>query len=207
MLIPFSTLCEKYKFIPRGILHIGAHELEEMESYLALGVDNIIWIEGNQDLVDKNSQKIAGTSQVMISSVVYSEDDLEMDFNITNNMQSSSLLEFDKHKDYHPSVTIEKIVKVKTSRVDTILEKNKIGKDRFDFVNLDIQGVEMKALSGFGDYLKSVKYIYTEVNTGSVYKNNDMLEDLDNFLKELGFNRAETSMTDYEWGDAFYIRD
>ena len=206
MLISLSTLCEKYKFIPSGVLHIGAHELEEMESYLSLGVDNIIWIEGNQDLVDKNSEKIAGTNQVIISSVVYSEDGLEMDFNITNNMQSSSLLEFDKHKDYHPSVVIERIVKVKTSRVDTILEKNKIEKDRFDFVNLDIQGVEMKALSGFGDYLNSVKYIYTEVNTGSVYKNNDLLDDLDIFLEKLGFNRVETFMTDYEWGDAFYIR-
>ena len=206
MLISLSTLCEKYKFIPSGVLHIGAHELEEMESYLSLGVDNIIWLEGNQDLVDKNSEKIAGTNQVIISSVVYSEDGLEMDFNITNNMQSSSLLEFDKHKDYHPSVVIERIVKVKTSRVDTILEKNKIEKDRFDFVNLDIQGVEMKALSGFGDYLNSVKYIYTEVNTGSVYKNNDLLDDLDIFLEKLGFNRVETFMTDYEWGDAFYIR-
>ena len=206
MLISLSTLCEKYKFRPSGVLHIGAHELEEMESYLSLGVDNIIWIEGNQDLVDKNSEKIAGTNQVIISSVVYSEDGLEMDFNITNNMQSSSLLEFDKHKDYHPSVVIERIVKVKTSRVDTILEKNKIEKDRFDFVNLDIQGVEMKALSGFGDYLNSVKYIYTELNTGSVYKNNDLLDDLDIFLEKLGFNRVETFMTDYEWGDAFYIR-
>jgi FkbM family methyltransferase len=207
MLISFSTLCEKYGFVPKGILHIGAHELEEMKSYLDLGVDNIIWIEGNQDLVDKNSKKIAGTSQVMISSVVYSEDDLEMDFNITNNMQSSSLLEFDKHKNYHPSVTIEKTIKVKTSRVDTILEKNSISKDRFDFVNLDIQGVEMKALSGFGEYMDQVKYIYTEVNTGSVYKDNDLLDDLDNFLKGLGFKRVETSMTDYEWGDAFYIRN
>jgi FkbM family methyltransferase len=207
MLISFRALCEKYEFIPKGILHIGAHELEEMESYLSLGVNNIIWVEGNQDLVDKNSFRISGTDQILISSVVYSEDDLDMDFNITNNMQSSSLLEFDKHRNYHPSVSVEKKIRVKTSRVDTILEKNKIVKDSFDFVNLDIQGVEMKALLGFGKYMDQVKYIYTEINTGSVYKNNDLLEDLDKFLQNLMFKRVETSMTEYEWGDAFYIRD
>ncbi len=35
----------------------------------------------------------------------------------------------------------------------------------FNFLNLDIQGAELKALKSMGDYLNNVDYIYTEVNS------------------------------------------
>ena len=93
-----------------------------------------------------------------------------------------------------------------TTRVDSLFDKNGINPEEFDFVNLDIQGVELQALKGFGRYLDNIKYIYTEVNSGEVYKNNDSIEDLDLFLSGFGFKRVETEMTPFEWGDAFYIR-
>lgn len=206
MLIDFSYLCKKYNFIPKGILHIGAHDLEEMSSYHSQGVFNIVWIEGNPDLVSRNFHRVDGTRQKLLSALVYSENDKEVDFNITNNLQSSSILEFGKHKEYHPHVDLVEIRKMKTTRVDTLLEKNEVSPSDFDFVNLDIQGVELQALRGFGKYLEGVKYIYTEVNSGEVYKGNDSILDLDNFLSEFGFKRVETEMTPFEWGDAFYTR-
>lgn len=206
MLIDFSYLCKKYQFKPRGILHIGAHDLEEMDKYLSEGVFKIIWIEGNLDLVLKNSHRVDGANQKLFHGLVYSEDNKEADFNITNNLQSSSILEFGKHKEYHPHVEFIETRKMTTTRVDSLLEKNGIGIKEFDFVNLDIQGVELQALKGFGKYLDNIKYIYTEVNSGEVYKNNDSIEDLDLFLSGFGFKRVETEMTPFEWGDAFYVK-
>lgn len=204
MLIDFSHLCKKYQFTPSGILHIGAHDLEEMDKYLSQGISKIIWIEGNPDLVDKNSHRVDGKLQKLLSALVYSEDGKEVKFNITNNLQSSSILEFGKHKEYHPHVEFIESRKMFTTRVDSLLEKNDIEPGGFDFVNLDIQGVELQALKGFGRYLDNVKYIYTEVNSGEVYKNNDSIENLDLFLSGFGFTRVETEMTPFEWGDAFY---
>jgi FkbM family methyltransferase len=206
MLIEFSYLCQKYQFTPKGIIHIGAHDLEEMSQYLYRGVSKIVWVEGNPDLVSKNSHRVDGTNQKLFHGLVYSEDDKEVEFNITNNLQSSSILEFGKHKEYHPHVDLVESRKMTTTRVDSLLEKNEINPEEFDFVNLDIQGVELQALKGFGKYLDNIKYIYTEVNSGEVYKNNDSIEDLDLFLSEFGFKRVETEMTPFEWGDAFYIR-
>ena len=206
MLIEFSHLCQKYQFTPKGIIHIGAHDLEEMSQYLYRGVSKIVWVEGNPDLVSKNSRRVDGTNQKLFHGLVYSEDDKEVEFNITNNLQSSSILEFGKHKEYHPHVDLVESRKMTTTRVDSLLEKNEINPEEFDFVNLDIQGVELQALKGFGKYLDNIKYIYTEVNSGEVYKNNDSIEDLDLFLSEFGFKRVETEMTPFEWGDAFYIR-
>jgi sugar phosphate isomerase/epimerase len=74
-------------------------------------------------------------------------------------------------------------------------------------VNLDIQGVELKALKGMGDYLKDVQYIYTEVNSDYVYKNCSIVGEIDDFLKQYGFSRVETSwFRDCRWGDAFYMK-
>ena len=106
MLIPFNSLCEKYKFIPKGILHIGAHEMEESVDYLKYDVGNIIWVEGNPDLVDSGRSRILDSpNQMLLHGLVYSEDDIDMEFKITNNSQSSSILEFGKHKEYHPQVS------------------------------------------------------------------------------------------------------
>jgi FkbM family methyltransferase len=206
MLIEFSHLCQKYKFTPKGIIHIGAHDLEEMSQYLSRGVSKIVWVEGNPDLVSRNSYRIDGVNQKLLHGLVYSEDDKEVEFNITNNLQSSSILEFGKHKEYHPHVDFVETRRMTTTRVDSLLEKNGVNPEEFDFVNLDIQGVELQALKGFGKYLDNVRYIYTEVNSGEVYKNNDSIEDLDLFLSTVGFKRVETEMTPFEWGDAFYIR-
>jgi FkbM family methyltransferase len=206
MLIEFSHLCQKYKFIPKGIIHIGAHNLEEMGQYLSRGVSKIVWVEGNPDLVSRNSYRIDGVDQKLLHGLVYSEDDKEVEFNITNNLESSSILEFGKHKEYHPHVDFVETRRMTTTRVDSLLEKNGVNPEEFDFVNLDIQGVELQALKGFGKYLDNVRYIYTEVNSGEVYKNNDSIEDLDLFLSVVGFKRVETEMTPFEWGDAFYIR-
>jgi FkbM family methyltransferase len=206
MLIKLKDLCEKYKFIPQGIIHIGAHELEEMKDYLDLGIHNVLWIEGNPSLVDKNKHRIEGTNHNLIQGLIYDRDDVDLEFNITDNYQSSSVLKFGKHKEYHPTVNVTQTVTLKSKTIQSIFESNKFLPDLYDFVNLDIQGVELRAIKGFGKVLDSIKYIYTEVNTGQVYEDNDLITDIDYFLSERGFTRVETSLTNFEWGDAFYIK-
>ena len=137
MLISFDSLCEKYKFIPKGILHIGAHEMEESKDYLKYNIDNIIWVEGNPELVNSGLDKISSSpNQVILHGIIYSEDDIDIEFKITNNSQSSSILEFGKHKEYHPQVSFVKSMQMKTTRVDNLLSKNNIPVGNFDFVNL-----------------------------------------------------------------------
>lgn len=206
MLIKFNDICKKYKFLPKGIIHIGAHELEEMHDYKAAGVNNILWIEGNPSLYESGIRKTEGTEQKFFNGLIYDKDDVELDFNITNNMQSSSILRFGKHKEYHPSIDVVDVIKMKSIRVDTLLRNNGIDEKSYDFLNLDIQGVELRAMISCGSYLDNIKYIYTEVNSGEVYESNDLIENIDSFLSDREFSRIETKMTAFEWGDAFYIK-
>lgn len=51
-------------------------------------------------------------------------------------------------------------INVKTSRMDTFIEMNKI--KNIDFLKLDAEGFNFEILKGFGQYLKKVKCIHTE---------------------------------------------
>lgn len=206
MLIPLSKICSKYGIIPNGILHVGACQMEELQDYQDLSIKNVIWVEANPRLVLENKQKAYDSGHILLEGLIYDEDDLEVDFNLTNNLQSSSILSFGKHSEYHPHVYVENVIKSKTITLKSLLESNDISLDFFDFVNIDIQGVELRALKGMGGYLKNVSYVYTEVNIGDVYSGNDTINQIDEYLGSMGFVRVETEITPYEWGDAFYMK-
>lgn len=140
----------------------------------------------------------------MYQIVVDEEDDKEVIFNITNNYQSSSILELDEHKKEHPWCFVIEKRKLKTKRVDTFFNEHNIPYDYANFVCLDLQGNELSALKSMGDILNNINYIFTEVNIKHLYKDCCLIGELDEFLSD--FKRVETKMTSHGWGDAFYVR-
>ena len=206
MLIPLHLLVQHFNLNIRGIFHIGAHECEELDAYLQLGIknENIYWVEAMEDKVNlMKTQKNAKIYQALIDI----EDDKEVKFNITNNGQSSSILEFGSHEKHHPHIKMVGSKQLKTTRLDTFIKKNKIPIEKLNFMNIDIQGKELDALKSMEKYIQYVQYIYTEVNTEKVYKDCALLSEIDEFLKEKGFVRVVCKMwRNCGWGDAFYIR-
>ena len=63
MLIPFQKITSKYG-TPNGIIHIGAHAMEERQDYFNKGVHNVIWIEASPALSEQNKQNISSTEKV-----------------------------------------------------------------------------------------------------------------------------------------------
>ena len=92
--------------------------------------------------------------------------------------------------------------------MDTLIDNNNIPIEKLNFLNFDIQGVELRALKSMEKYLKHVNYIYTEVNADYVYKDCNLIGELDEYLKKFGFERIATKMAgNTSWGDAFYIKN
>ena len=207
MLIPLEALAQHFNLHLRGVLHIGAHECEEQAVYLRHNVDNsnIYWIEAMEDKVKLMKEKNKDLN--IYQAVIDVEDDKEISFNVADNGQSSSILEFGTHAVHHPHVKMIGKKQLKTTRVDTFIKNNKIPIEKLNFLNLDIQGKELDALKSMGDYIQYVQYIYTEVNSEKVYKDCALLPEIDEFLKEKGFVRVACKMWgNCGWGDAFYIR-
>lgn len=216
MLIPFEKCIEYNKAAFKGVIHIGAHLGEECISYRDNNVRNVVWVEGNEDLMDSlikitelqvpPEDKIM--NQIYINQILSSENDKEVKFNITNNGQSSSILELGTHKDYYPHITVSEIKTVKTKRFDEIMKKENIKIDLYDFINLDVQGAELDVLKGFGNILKleSIKAIYSEVNLEELYIGAPNIKDLIAFLKKFNFEMVFSEIVPQRWGDALFLR-
>lgn len=142
-------------------------------------------------------------NNINIENAIVSDVVENIEFNVSNNGQSSSILEFGLHSQYHPDVHYVTSFKGKTSLLKNILPKYNID---YNFLNFDIQGAELKALKGMEEHLYNVDYLYTEVNSDYVYKGCALVEELDEYLSKFGLIRVETKWTEFKWGDAFYIK-
>jgi FkbM family methyltransferase len=201
MLIPLHDLVKKYNIKFKGILHVGAHECEELKDYeVYLHRNQILWIDALPGKVDICKQRY---SNILIENAVVSDVVETIRFNVSNNGQSSSMLDFGLHSTFHPSVKYVTCFETETKLLKNILPNYNIN---YNFLNLDIQGAELKALKGMEEYLNNVDYIYTEVNSDYVYKGCALIGELDQYLIQFGLHRVETKWTDCKWGDAFYIR-
>jgi FkbM family methyltransferase len=142
---------------------------------------------------------------IKIEQAVISDKIEKVTFNISNNGQSSSILEFGLHSQFHPHVVFVNSVETETKLLKDVICNYDID---YNFVNLDIQGVELKALKSMEEYLHKIDYIYTEVNSDYVYKDCNLISELDDYLKKFDFTRVETIWAgDYRWGDAFYVKN
>lgn len=202
MLISLHDLVQKYNINFKGILHVGAHECEELGDYEKyISRNKILWVEALIDKVQLNKSRYPN---LLIEQAVVSDKVEIVKFNRSNNGQSSSILEFGLHETFHPHVHYVDSYQVETKMLNQILPKYNID---FNFLNLDIQGVELKALKSMEEYLFNVDYIYTEVNSDYVYKDCGLITEIDEYLKPFGLERVETKWCeDFRWGDAFYIR-
>ncbi len=208
MLITFSHLFNHFKLTVTGILHVGAHDCEEKSAYNQFNIndDNIYWVDAMPEKIVSNRQKY-GEQLNIYQGVIDEEDNKTVKFNITNNGQSSSILEFGSHETHHPDVKVVSTQEMKTTRLDTLIGRHQIPIEKINFLNLDIQGVELRALKSMEKHLHYIKYIYTEVNTEQVYKGCAQMSEIDEYLSKFGFQRAATYVIQqYGWGDAFYIK-
>ena len=207
MLIPtiFNTFPE---CIPKkGILHIGAHMCEERVLYNSINIrdKDTLWIEAIGEIV-AYVKKINENINI-VQAVITDKDDEELSFMITNNKESSSIFNFGTHAIEHPHVFEIERRRLKSITLNTLFERNNIPHDRFDFINIDIQGAELKALKGAVCILPHIKAIYAEVNEKMLYEGAGLLPELDEYLATFNFKRVITNMTRHGWGDALYIKN
>ncbi|ASY16703.1 methyltransferase [Candidatus Planktophila versatilis] len=162
----------------------------------------MVWIEAQEALAISLTERMILKKQRVIHAAIWDIDGIILDLNVTNNSQSTSLLEFGTHKNDYPDVHVSHKEKVSTKRIDSIFDEGTIP----DFINLDIQGAEIRALKSCGKLLSKVKYVYCEVNKKEVYLDCPLVDEIDELLSGFGFERVTTRWVPYKgWGDAFYV--
>ena len=206
MLIPFSYLLTLKNKIS-GIVHIGAHELEELPSYLKKRVKDIIWIEANPAKYNLIENRISKYKNMFLGKFAAGSKKDKLFLNISNNGQSSSILPLGTHKTSYPNIFYTSQVKVDVLPYDFWANKIKLNKYLYNFINIDVQGYELEALKGMQKQLICVDYIYLEVNFREVYINCSQIKEIDKFLSNFNFYRVGTYKTNKGWGDAIYVKN
>lgn len=206
MLMDLPGLVQKYDMKISGVLHLGAHLGEEAQTYRDLGIDNVYWVEANTAVIPKLMKRLRPYGHTVIHALVYSENGLNLDFNVTNyDGMSSSIFEFGTHPEFSPDTVFVNKVNLKTRTVDSLVEE--FGITGLNFLNMDLQGAELAALQGAEKFLEGVSFVMSEVNKAEVYLGCAKIKELDAFLRVRQFRRVETQwVAGQGWGDALWVR-
>jgi FkbM family methyltransferase len=210
MLIPFDKLLPRHGVNPKGILHIGASTGQEAEVYSALNIRPVIWVEALPSIFLQLKNHIAKyRDHYALLACVSDVTGEVVKFNVaSNDGQSSSMLEFGTHAKEHPTVRFVDQLTLTTTRMDELLWNSGYSHRITEgwMLNVDLQGAELKALRGLGEFIYRFDSVYIEVNRAELYKNCPLVEDIDAYLAGFGFVGVESKFTNHGWGDKLYVR-
>jgi FkbM family methyltransferase len=197
-----------YGLVDGPTIHIGAHLVQERYDYKLNNVEPVFWVEALPKIAEQANLLLADFSnQTLVQAVVSDFIGKRVKLNLSsNNGQSSSLLEPRIHSLVHPDVKFVPTAICISTTIDDLLEKY-FPVPTVALLVLDIQGAELSALRGGQATLKKVDFIFTEVSTTKLYKNQPLFNDLTKFLYEFGFCLIEHNLSKRTFhGDALYVK-
>lgn len=206
MIISLENIIKKYNLQINGVIHIGAHFGQEYFDYKKQGIQNMIFFEPVKVTFEKLYKNIKPNfdDNVQLFNIALGNEtgEKEMYIETANKGMSSSLLEPGSHLKQYPHITFDTKEVIKIDRLDHI----KFDRQKYNMVNIDVQGFELEVFKGAQKTLEFIDIIYTEVNFEEVYKGCCLVQDLDSFLKRFGFIRILTDKSNRTWGDALYLK-
>jgi FkbM family methyltransferase len=178
---------------PLVILDVGSRDLiESIELSNAFPNAKIIAFEPNPTQFKICSDASKPYPNIDVYEYALSDEEGITDFWIVNeNVGASSILQpAEKFLDTgwlgHKPCTYYKISGIRMRRLDSVLKELNISK--VDVVWMDIQGNELRALKGMGDFLKDVKMMQVEAAVIPYYKGHAPKDELEKWLHEQGFD-------------------
>lgn len=203
----YSDLFPRYGVVPRGIVHIGAHEGEEYPQYVEAGCRRVLFIEADPDTYGRLAPRFVGNPDVVCINRAVSDRIGRLPFSRMSGSQSSSLLPPKEHLDVYPGITLTGTIEVDAAPLPDILGEFGIDADGYNVLAIDTQGAERMILAGCGPLLGRFDAVAVEVNYAELYQGCGRIADIDDLLFPHGFERVEEiSPFHHSWGDAFYVR-
>ncbi len=206
MLLDLKALAADLAVPIRGAVHIGAHYGDEKKTYHELGIKDVVWFEADPNTFQILRQNVEPYGHLAYNALLSDEEKMYQ-FNVTSNRgASSSLLKLKKHSQHHPHVVVTTVREMMASRFDLLSERVGLQLDRYNLLNIDVQGAELHVIRGMGDLIKNFDYVMAEVNDAELYEGCALFPELSAYLARYGFVMQTKSMTKYEWGDAFFVK-
>ena len=193
-MIDLEKQFQKFEFKPKGVIHIGAHEANEIDTYIKLGFQKILYIEANTQLAFKLKVKFQGQPNIMAAHAAITDHNGTINLKITSFDQSSSILSLALHKDIYPNIQQIGEETVPARTLDSLLFELDLDPSDFNFLALDIQGAELLALTGSISTLRHIEAVQTEISFTELYEGCALLPDIDKFMTLQGFGRTNQNI-------------
>ena len=204
---------------PWVIFDIGSCEGEDAIRYTRLFPSARVWaveaLPANVDLIKANLSR-HGVDRVEVVALALDDsaghatfhvssgrpDDAPPDTDWDYGNKSSSLLPPDGHLKTHPWVHFDGSVQVATDRLDALAQR--CGLTVIDYIHMDVQGAELRVLTGAGTLLDSIRVIWMEVEAVPLYKDQPLKADVERFMAARGFEKRLDSVGSVS-GDQLYV--
>ena len=186
----------------KGVLHLGAHKGTEAEVYNWFG-KKVVWFEASPEIFSHLENNLYFYSdQIAFCALLGDQDNIYKNFFISSNdSASSSIFEFSsmvkKEGFFGRKIFMKKKIKLKMSKLDTIMAKNKIDPGEYDHWEVDLQGAELLAFQGAEHSLSFCNSISVEVSKIRYYEGGVLWDELVKWLEKKNFFPTETPEDDH----------
>lgn len=203
MLLDLIGLTKKYDMNIKGVLHIGAHFGEENNVYNQLEIENRMFFEPLSSNFAKLCKNVGNEFSLINVALGNETKEVEMYVETANQGQSSSVLKPIKHLQQYPHIQFPFKEKVSMVKLDDL----NIDMNKYNFINIDVQGYELEVFKGGVNSLEHIDYIMAEINRDEVYENCAKIDEMIEFLNPYGFELVETNWAGHTWGDGLFIKN
>lgn len=185
-----------------GVLHIGAHLGEEASQYVNAGIRYALWVEANPRLMSSlyDNVKFHPIRSQYLNVVLSNNNNDETVLNVTSNTEYSSVLQMGPFLTQNLDLKINSQIPVLTKRFDKVYRENNADIDlsKFDLLRVSTNGTELEVLKGFGNLLNVFPFrtICISNYDSSAFVNTSTIEEIDQFLTQIGFTQVLSTATD-----------
>lgn len=197
------------------------HALDAIEILKSYNLEKIIIIECNPECVKLCKKHTEQYSQIQVVDCAAWYENTELSFykvvesydmrgnpshrNEIHDCNIGASSCFKSNGKWPHEKYIQQEIKVKARRLDEVAAELNI--KNIDLICMDLQGAELHALKGLGNYLKDVKAIVTELEIEPMYHDQSLYKDVESYLSGYGFKlKAE-----YRWastaGDFLFTKE
>jgi FkbM family methyltransferase len=170
--------------------------------------NNIERINQNIKIYNVNKVKIfpyalsdnIGLSEFHVSSGQPYETDTNLDWDFGN--KSSSLLTPAEVKQTTPWLKFNEIISVYTETIEKFVEMNSIS--IIDFIHMDVQGAELKVLTGANSFIQNIKAVWLEVSNQELYEGQPKRGDIEKYMNSHNFILIKSEFNGPN-GDQLYL--
>ena len=188
----------------KGCIHIGAHEGQEYPLYKHFGISNLLFYEALPDNFEKLKKTISTDFLVDARNIALGNTNGTVEMHLEDRGLSSSVLKPKHHLEQYPQIKFEKTETVKITKLDD----EEFDREKYNFINIDVQGYELEVFKGAEETLKHVDLVLTEINKEEMYEGCALVDDMDQYLFERDFQRIATywQQDGETWGDGLYLK-